>query len=207
MGKRCCYKSCCPPPCCPPCFPCCPPPCCPPPCCPPPCCPQPCNPCQWFAPGGDCCLDQCCGSSKKVDFLGQSNNALGPFTTNTTQTLTFAEVRDCGCDYNGDSTFNPKCKGTYTFCVSVPITVTSGTPTVTIQLKTGSGVIKQQATTTTSQTLNLNSTLCLDKCDSLFVNLVVEGEEPFSVTIPASNRTFSGYTSKCCKTYKSSCCC
>ncbi len=198
MGKKCCYKNCCPPPCCPPCFPpCFPPPCCPPPCCPPFFCPPS---CEWFAPGGECCESSCC--SKKTDFLGQSSNSID-ISSNSSTLLTFNEVRDCGCDYNNNSTFNPKCSGKYSFCVSVPITTTgSGTATVRIDLATSSGAVKASSSSFTtvpgSTTLNISSTVCLNKCDSLFVNLVVSDiTGGVIVKVPATLRTFSGYTSKC----------
>lgn len=220
MGKKCCYKSCCPPPCCPPpccpqpCNPCCPPPC-PPPCplpcppwpCPVPCPPWPCNPCnEWFAPGGGCCPTNCC--TKKTDFLGQSSDGLGPFGATGSTLLTFTEVRDCGCDYNNNSTFNPKCNGSYTICASVPITTSaSGAISVRIDLVTSSGVIKASSSTFStlsgSTTLNINNTVCLSKCDAVSVNLVIASVSGgATVSIPATLRTFSGYAANC----KSSCC-
>ncbi len=197
--------------------------CCPPPCNP--CCPipfyNPCyNPCvgyspcpPWFPPGcNPCCddgYDSCnsCCNNKKTDFFGSTtaSETTTYSSSNTPVTLTFTEVKDCACNYNNNNTFNPTCKGTYTLNVSVPVSnfvnAIDSTATATIQLKSND-VVKASATSTSATTLTINSTLCLGPCDNVTVCLVVTGG---TVDIAsASTRTFSGYSSRCCKT---KCCC
>lgn len=229
MGRKCCYKSSSPPPCCPPiyntCNPCnnncfnpynpcnnncfnpCPPPypCFPYACnpcqpfCGPICPPYPCGPCDGYSNG--CCSgpDQCC--TKNTDFLGQSSNPLGPFSAPITQTLIFNEIKDSGCDYNNNNTFNSRCNGEYNFCVSVPVEITGTVSSVQIQLTNASGVVRASASTTTSGTLIINASICVEKCESIFVNLVITGSDTYSVVIAPTVRSFSG-TSNC----KKSCC-
>jgi hypothetical protein len=181
-----CYNPCnpCPIyPICPPCFPCNP--------CLPYCPPYPCGPCDTNGcyPGPD----QCC--TKYTDFLGQSSNPLGPFSVPTTQTLIFNKVRDSGCDYDNNNTFNARCKGEYNFCVSVPVEITGTVSTVQLQLTNASGVVRASTSTTTSGTLIINACICVDKCESIFVNLVITGTPgDFEVSIPATVRSFSGTT-------------
>ena len=205
MGrKQCCYKSCCPPfPCCPPCPPCIPPciPSCLPPCgpCFPPCCPQPCN--EWFAP--DCCDTYSC--NKQVDFLGQSTDELEIMNLYTP--ILFTEVKDCGSNYNNNSIFNPNCKGKYKICAAVPILINSILNTAQIQLVTSSGVVKASSNIIDGSenpvygTLNIDTIVCLGKCESVYIRFVGTGELSTLIVSPSSApRTFSGYSvnNSCC---------
>jgi len=181
-----CYNPCPIYPFCPPCFPC------------NPCLPY-CPPCGPFTTNGCYGPDQCC--TKNTDFLGQSSDALGPFSVSTTQTLTFNKVRDSGCDYDNNNTFNARCKGEYNFCVSVPVGITGTVSSVQLQLTNASGVVRASTSTITSGTLTINACIFVEKGESIFVNLVITGSGSFQVSIPATVRSFSGTSF-----FKKSCC-
>jgi hypothetical protein len=142
----------------------------------------------------------------------------------TTQsvTLSFTEVRDCNCSYNNNTTFNPKCKGSYKINVTVPVTVTKQqadtTPaTVKIDLIVNGSVVASSTTYSTSvtgaTTLTISQTVCLRPCDNVYIqSSATRGNANDTITTsPSTLRSFSGCsnsnsccnTSKCCK---KSCC-
>ena len=174
-----------------------------------------CGPCYspfFYPPFGPCdslkCNEQSC--NKKVDFLGQSNN-LVEISENTSTTIYFTEVRDNGCNYNNNSIFNPNCNGKYKIIVSVPVYISLVgdvellQPTAQIQLVTTSGIVKASSASISGtrlyDTLNINTTVCLNRCEALFVQIVTTNIDPLSNRIGFSAgftpRTFVGYSINC----------
>ena len=195
MGKQqCCYKKCCPPY---PCYSPFPPPC--GPCLTPSCC-SPCN--ERCSP--DCCEIKSC--NEKVDFSGQSNDQVYIYGVyNVPFLLFFTEVGDSGTYYNNNSIFNPICKGKYKICASVPVSEIGENVSAKIQLVTSSGLVKTSSSSISGAagTLNIDTTVCLNRCDAVFIQIVTTNLPPDSyITVSPSSapRTFSGYSvnNSCC---------
>jgi len=204
MGKRCCSKKISCNPCCPPYYnPCCPPffgPCCPPPfCCPPPCC-------DGFSHPSNCGCDSCSSSNGKSYFNASSSGTVDLSGLNSGEVIVFAEQQDCLCEYANNTTFIPKCKGYYNMKVNVSVT-SNVAQTVSVNLVVN-GVVKATVaktftTSSSEQLFTINQSVCLNKCDNVYVT-VTSNESPFE-----ANTKLTGVRSFCgsrCGNSGSSCC-
>lgn len=204
MGRRCYSKTYSCNPCCPPYFN---------PCCPPyfgPCCP-PCNPCASFCcPQTDCCCDSCSNKEKSY-FSASTTGTLDLSGLSSPQVITFDEQQDCLCEYANNTTFIPKCKGYYNFKVNVTANI-EVSQTVTVSLMVGATAKATSVFTGTgSRTFTINQSICLNKCDNVYVT-ISSSTSPFSSIQLTGVRSFCGSkcgnsASSCCSTSCYSSCC
>jgi hypothetical protein len=190
----------------------------------PPCGPflPPCGPCLPLCPPCGPYYDDCCKShddNGKTYVIANSQDSVDLSGVVAPYTISFQEQQDCLCEFTGNTTFIPKCNGTYKFNVSATVTATSsGLGVYSIKIvANGTDKYTYSLTFTNAgtQTANFCANLSLCKGNIVIVTITppTGNSTPFAPGTVLGSRVLTINKSKCCggnsccsKSSCSSCC-